>query len=66
MTQEEYEQKRRECWEEYKRKNLDGEPTNSTCGGCDLAKFHCCLADYCIEYGCHFRYSPELTEKLNE
>lgn len=44
----------------------DGEPTNSTCGGCDLAEFHCCLADYCIEYGCHFRYSPELTDKLKE
>lgn len=25
MTQGEYEQKRRECWEEYKRENLDGE-----------------------------------------
>lgn len=42
----------------------DSEPTNSTCGDCDLAKSHCCLADYCIEYGCHFRYSPELTDKL--
>lgn len=25
MTQPEYEQKKRECWEEYKRENLDGE-----------------------------------------
>lgn len=44
----------------------DGEPTNITCGGCDLAKFYCCLADYCTEYGCHFRFSPELTDKLNK
>jgi hypothetical protein len=25
MTDKEYEQKKRECWEEYKRENLDGE-----------------------------------------
>ena len=25
MTQTEYDQKKRECWEEYKRENLDGE-----------------------------------------
>lgn len=25
MKQQEYEQKKRECWEEYKRTNLDGE-----------------------------------------
>lgn len=25
MTQQEYEQKRRECWEEFKKENLDGE-----------------------------------------
>lgn len=25
MNNQEYEQKRRECWEEYKRENLDGE-----------------------------------------
>lgn len=25
MNNQDYEQKKRECWEEYKRKNLDGE-----------------------------------------
>lgn len=42
----------------------DSELINITCGNCDLAKCHCCLADYCTEYGCHFRFSPELTELL--
>ena len=130
MTDQEYQQKKCECWEEYKQQNLDGEvqwqpvsrydifstafdrgyalgkqekeaelhevnfaniepkleknngicidgkfyvatkPEKSSCLECNILMDDgsCLCRDYCFYLGrCNiFRYSPELTEKINK
>lgn len=41
-------------------------PETSDCGceDCALKDTICNLEDYCIVTSCHFRFSPELTDKL--
>lgn len=36
------------------------------CEDCALKDFICNLEDYCIVNSCHFRFSQELTDKINE